>query len=777
MKNFKIKNFISLFLALLMFLTMFPVSVQAASNISALKITSARSSRNMIVVYWNKASSADGYQIQYSTNSKFKNKKTVSCSKNETSKKLTGLKYSKKYYIRIRTRKGKSYSKWVSTSRTTRSSKEAHTPMINNISPTQGGFIVKWPNVSKSNGYSVSASYYQYQYTTDIKFKKNIVTKTTNSYKITVTGLKADTKYFVRVRSARKLNGKTYYSPWSYKKNVVAWHKYRPDNISGFKVTPEAGAFIATAKISNASGWQIFYATNSSFKNGKTKNVSKSGEYMITGLGSTPTTYYVKVRAYKKVNGKTYYSPYSSAKTVKTKALVSPDTPAANSFSCTGKGCDYVTLAISETAANANKYKVIYSVNTDFSDSKEKIFSGTTCKITGLKENTKYFFKLYSVNETNGNISISSAGVTLLVTTLPDTRPVIATTSASNTSFVVTWNEVPGAASYTVVYGQKDSTHFYGFEKQEEVTTTSFKATDLYDGESYYFKVKANGIENALYRETTVDTKRKAINSGVTETKVSWDGYSWPCVFNKPAMCSPSLFKAYLSDKDGSKFNEYYMALNRIYRETGCADNMDDVTKYILITEWIYCNVDYADNSDVQVTSYHSVFDGKSTCAGYAALFVDLCYLANIPAYYVSTNPNNSGSFHHTYAVFKLNGYWYIGNSQNGMGFADFMSCDGPFEEWSWNYMIENNEGGFGRLMYINGINKYWVHMAQPYKNMVTNQCKPYGTVNTHKATDQAFWDAAKYAYITPMVGRYKDNVNIAKNIGYNIVLKTEYKY
>ena len=60
---------------------------------------------------------------------------------------------------------------------------------------------------------------------------------------------------------------------------------------------------------------------------------------------------------------------------------------------------------------------------------------------------------------------------------------------------------------------------------------------------------------------------------------------------------------------------------------------------------------------------------------------------------------------------------------------------------------------------------------------MVSTQCKPCGTVNTHKATDQAFWDAAKYAYITPMVGRYKDNVNIAKDVGYNVVLKTEYKY
>lgn len=62
-----------------------------------------------IVVKWKKQTTqTTGYQIQYSTGSKFteKSTKTITISKNKTtSKKISGLKANKKYYIRIRTYK------------------------------------------------------------------------------------------------------------------------------------------------------------------------------------------------------------------------------------------------------------------------------------------------------------------------------------------------------------------------------------------------------------------------------------------------------------------------------------------------------------------------------------------------------------------------------------------------------------------------------------------------------------------------------------------------
>lgn len=766
MKNLKTKNLISLFLAIVMLISALPMSAQAAS-VSAPKIKSVSASRNVLTVNWSQVSSADGYQLQYSTNSDFSGKKSLTFTKSQQSTSIKKLKYSKKYYIRVRARKGSSYSSWVKTSKSTRSSNEAHSTAIKTLSPKEKGFSLVLKEITGATGYQI-------QYSKDKNFKNGVKSVNTKSYKKTISDLTYKKTYYVRARTYKVKNGKKYYSAWTSKKSVYT--SLCPKNLTSFSATAAAGAINAKASYGKANGWQICVSKNSSFKSGNSyKYVSGKSSYIYGGLGVNSTTYYVRARAYNKVGTKYYYSSWSKAIKVTTTKVQKPESLSKDRVSVKSKSFDYITLSINQAANNANKYKVIYSNKSDFTNSKEKIFSTTTCKITGLKEKTTYYFKIYSVNQINGNTATSSSFVSISDTTLPDTRPVITTTSASNTSFVVTWNEVPGATSYTVVYGQKDSTHFYGFEKQEEVTTTSFEATDLYDGESYYFKVKANGIENALYRETTVDTKRKAINSGVTETKTIYDGIPWECILNKPAICSPYIYKMYNKPSPDDRFEEYYRALNRIYRETGCTDDMDDITKYILITEWIYCNVAYTDNVPVDNTSYEAVFKGKTTCMGYASLFVDLCYLANIPAYYVRSTVTDS--FNHAYAVFKLNGYWYIGNSQNGMGFTDLLNCGDPFDEFDFPYLIENNESGFGSLMYINGINKYWVHMAQPYKNMVTNQCKPYGTVNTHKATDQAFWDAAKYAYITQMVGRYKNNVNAAKNTGYNIVLKTEYKY
>lgn len=87
-----------------------------ATSITSLKSSSAKK----ITVKWNKRSTqTTGYQIQYSTSSKFTNSKTTTvASYNTTSKTLTGLKSGKKYYVRVRTYKTvngkKYYSNWSS---------------------------------------------------------------------------------------------------------------------------------------------------------------------------------------------------------------------------------------------------------------------------------------------------------------------------------------------------------------------------------------------------------------------------------------------------------------------------------------------------------------------------------------------------------------------------------------------------------------------------------------------------------------------------------------
>ena len=89
-----------------------------ATNIPSTTITSVKTKREAFTIKWKKKTNIAGYQIQYSTNKKFKKgNKTIKIKKAKTvSKKITGLKPSKKYYVRIRTykivNKKTYYSSW-----------------------------------------------------------------------------------------------------------------------------------------------------------------------------------------------------------------------------------------------------------------------------------------------------------------------------------------------------------------------------------------------------------------------------------------------------------------------------------------------------------------------------------------------------------------------------------------------------------------------------------------------------------------------------------------
>ena len=154
----KIFSLLLSFVMLISIVSLVDFSTFAASKLPATSITSLSAKDNGFTVKWKKKTKITGYQIQYSTSSKFsmKNTKTVKIKKAKTvSKKITKLKAAKKYYVRIRTYKGKKYSKWskvksIKTPKDTKSNKdniqkETHCTNNNNHS-IKCGNIGKWFN-------------------------------------------------------------------------------------------------------------------------------------------------------------------------------------------------------------------------------------------------------------------------------------------------------------------------------------------------------------------------------------------------------------------------------------------------------------------------------------------------------------------------------------------------------------------------------------------------------------------------------------------------------
>ena len=108
----------------------------------------------------------------------------------------------------------------------------------------------------------------------------------------------------------------------NYTGTTTKTFKIVPKTVTIKSVTsPKTKQLKATWKTdSTVTGYQIAYSTNKNFKSVKTATVTKKSTSSKTISSLTKgKTYYVKVRAYKTVNGKKVYGAYSSVKSVKIK--------------------------------------------------------------------------------------------------------------------------------------------------------------------------------------------------------------------------------------------------------------------------------------------------------------------------------------------------------------------------------------------------------------------------------------------------------------------------
>jgi hypothetical protein len=144
--------------------------------------------------------------------------------------------------------------------------------------------------------------------------------------KIGATTLTKDTHYTVKYASGRKVVG-------TYNIKVTLKGDYAGTKTVSFAIAPKATAisklaagskaFTATWKkqSTQTTGYQIQYALKKDFSGPKTVTISKVGttSKKFASL-KAKATYYVRVRTYHKTGDKTYYSAWSAAKTVTTKA-------------------------------------------------------------------------------------------------------------------------------------------------------------------------------------------------------------------------------------------------------------------------------------------------------------------------------------------------------------------------------------------------------------------------------------------------------------------------
>ena len=184
----------------------------------------------------------------------------------------------------------------------------------------------------------------------------------------------------------------------------------------------------------------------------------------------------------------------------------------------------------SNGGAVVTDYIVQYSTSssgtyTTFSDGAS---TTTTATVTGLTNNTVYYFKVAAVNYVGtGSYSTVSASVT--PRSVP---PVVSSVTAGNGSLTFTWNAITHGGNTYRIYWGTDSTFATAYSFTE-TPSTSYTATGLTNGTTYYFRVagwiagteasttnfssNASGVPGAASAPTSL-----TVSSGRTGMSVSW---------------------------------------------------------------------------------------------------------------------------------------------------------------------------------------------------------------------------------------------------------------
>lgn len=178
------------------------------------------------------------------------------------------------------------------------------TPALSGIYNGSSGILVKWKPVSDADGYTI------YRKTGNSKKWNYIATvKNGNAEKYVDDSVKNGICYTYTVRGYVSSFRSSYDKAGLKIVRLTAPALYTPSSKAAGKLT------VRWKKAPFASGYQIQYAASKSFSGAKT--MTETGlTKTISGLRKGGT-YYVRVRAYKKVSGKVYYSAWSDGKSVK----------------------------------------------------------------------------------------------------------------------------------------------------------------------------------------------------------------------------------------------------------------------------------------------------------------------------------------------------------------------------------------------------------------------------------------------------------------------------
>ena len=376
-------------------------------------------------ISWNKVSGAVSYDVLF-------NGKTYSTTAN--SKEITGLTAGISYSFQVRARNADVAGAYTDQMTVATPPKP---PTSVTATSTGDSVTVSWNKVAGAAGYLIRLN-------GDEVYGLENVTSTTYD------GLKPKTAYTYQVAS-RSLDGVGSYSAAKTIKTLAKIPDI-PGNILG--ETTENSVTVKWDAVSDATGYDIQF-------NGSTYGTIAPSR-TFTGLREN-TEYAYKVRS-KNADGVSEYGPEKKVRTTPT----APANPTASS--------DESSVTVSwAPVTGASSYDLEI-------DGKVYNVKGTSYKVTGLKPNTSYSYRIRA-NNADGSSSYSRAK-TLKTTSMP---PETVKETRSQTSITLKWDSVSGASNYDLLF---NGTTY-------RVTGTSKTISGLTANTSYNYQIRVNSTDGS----------------------------------------------------------------------------------------------------------------------------------------------------------------------------------------------------------------------------------------------------------------------------------------
>lgn len=456
--------------------------VQTPADVTGLTVTNTDS--KSISLSWNAVKGVTGYRIELYDNGAYSYYGKTS----GTTFTVSGLESCKGYKIRVKAYNAISgtnyFSKnWIEVSQATRARTVAN---FRASSIKSDSITLAWNQNSNASGYRV------YKY--DTAQKKDVLYKDISGSKntsITVTDLKNTTTYQFKIYAYITYNGKTYNGYCSDALSVTTGAQV--GNVSGLTVTNADSKSISLSwnAVSGVTGYRIELYKNGAYSYyGKTSGTT----FTVSGLESCKG-YKIRVKAYKAVSGTNYFCNNWAEVSYATRART-----VAN-FRATGSNNAAIYLAWNQTSG-ATGYRVyIY----DTAQKKDVLYqtltgaSNTTLKVTGLKNNTKYQFKIYAYVTYDGKTYNGYCSNALSASTKYNMITVNSIASNSTKKITVNWNKAYyDCTGYEVMWSTtSDFSSNYLSVYVSGQSTLSTTLSTAQSGKYYYVRVRAYKTENS----------------------------------------------------------------------------------------------------------------------------------------------------------------------------------------------------------------------------------------------------------------------------------------